>query len=136
MRTHNNLLGVVEGCDGLKTGYIRAAGFSIVATAERDGRRIVAVVIGSRSKTTRDAKAKELIAQAFLNLPPIEAAPPVTVLAEEAEEPALESSAARKKGVISRGTWVRGILVAAAVLVLLGVSRRAMKKKFDKYEFY
>jgi D-alanyl-D-alanine carboxypeptidase (penicillin-binding protein 5/6) len=66
MRTHNHLLGEYEGCDGLKTGYFRAAGYSIAATASRGDRRVIAVVLGSVSRETRDAKAKELLAKGFL----------------------------------------------------------------------
>lgn len=61
MRNHNNLLGVFPGCDGFKTGYFRAGGYSIAATAQRDGRRVIAVVLGSVSKQIRDAKAGELL---------------------------------------------------------------------------
>ena len=57
MRTHNKLLDSVDGCDGFKTGYFKAAGFSIVATARRDGVRIIAVVLGSQDRLVRDAKA-------------------------------------------------------------------------------
>ena len=35
MRTHNHLLGKVDGCDGFKTGYFKKAGFSIAATAQK-----------------------------------------------------------------------------------------------------
>lgn len=42
----NGLLGEYEGADGLKTGYIRASGYNIAATAERDGRRLIAVLLG------------------------------------------------------------------------------------------
>lgn len=70
INNHNHLLGVVEGCDGLKTGYFVKAGFSIVATAKRNNVRIIAVVLGSRSRQTRDLKAKELLAKGFLMLPP------------------------------------------------------------------
>lgn len=65
MRTHNHLLGAVEGCDGLKTGYYRIAGYSIAATAARNGRRVIAVVLGSEDRLVRDAKTKELIAKGF-----------------------------------------------------------------------
>jgi D-alanyl-D-alanine carboxypeptidase (penicillin-binding protein 5/6) len=65
MRTHNNLLGAVEGCDGLKTGYFAAAGYSIAATAKRGDKRVVAVILGSTTKKGRDAKARELIAKGF-----------------------------------------------------------------------
>jgi D-alanyl-D-alanine carboxypeptidase (penicillin-binding protein 5/6) len=61
MHNHNHLLETVEGCDGLKTGYFRAAGFSIVATALRDGRRVVAVVAGCSDRKTRDRMAQRLL---------------------------------------------------------------------------
>lgn len=65
MRTHNHLLKDVVGCDGFKTGYFKAAGFSIVATAKRDGARLIAVVLGSKDRKTRDAKAAELLTDGF-----------------------------------------------------------------------
>lgn len=65
MRSHNPLLGKVEGCDGLKTGYITAAGYSIAATAQRNGRRIIVVVLDSADRRERDAKAAELIERGF-----------------------------------------------------------------------
>src|SRR5271155_3164855 len=46
MRNHNHLLGVVGGVDGIKTGYTRASGFNLVTSVHRDGRFIVAVVLG------------------------------------------------------------------------------------------
>lgn len=61
MRNHNGLLGSVAGCDGLKTGFFSAGGFSLAATAERHGRRVIAVVLGSAQRVVRDVKAKELI---------------------------------------------------------------------------
>jgi serine-type D-Ala-D-Ala carboxypeptidase (penicillin-binding protein 5/6) len=65
MRTHNHLLGHVDGCDGLKTGYITQAGFSIAITAARNSQRIVVVVLDSIDLKTRDAKAAELVAKGF-----------------------------------------------------------------------
>jgi D-alanyl-D-alanine carboxypeptidase (penicillin-binding protein 5/6) len=77
MRTHNHLLGSVEGCDGLKTGYIAEAGYSIAVTAQRNGRRVIAVVLGSADRKVRDAKAVELLAKGFLTAPAAAApAPP------------------------------------------------------------
>jgi len=69
MRTHNHLLGHVEGCDGLKTGYIAQAGFSIAVTATRKGQRIVVIVLDSVDLKTRDARASELVAKGFAALP-------------------------------------------------------------------
>ncbi len=69
MSNHNRLLGHVEGCDGLKTGYIRASGYSIAVTAARHGQRVIAVVFDSASLKVRDAKAAELLAKGFAALP-------------------------------------------------------------------
>jgi D-alanyl-D-alanine carboxypeptidase (penicillin-binding protein 5/6) len=65
MRNHNHLVRDFEGCDGLKTGYFRAAGFSIAATAAQNGSRALAVLIGSVSSRVRDANAKELLAKSL-----------------------------------------------------------------------
>ena len=65
MRTHNPLLQrKTIGCDGLKTGYTKYAGYSIAASVVRNGRRIVVVQMGSPDKTTRDRKLDELLALA------------------------------------------------------------------------
>ena len=61
MRNHNQLLGVVGGVDGIKTGYTRASGFNLVTSVHRDGRYIVAVILGRRSASERDAYMRELI---------------------------------------------------------------------------
>ena len=61
MRNHNPLLKSVAGCDGLKTGYFRAAGFSIAATAARNGVRALVIVMGSQNRLVRDAEAKKLL---------------------------------------------------------------------------
>jgi serine-type D-Ala-D-Ala carboxypeptidase (penicillin-binding protein 5/6) len=65
MRNHNHLLGHVVGCDGLKTGYIAQAGYSIAVTASRNGQRVLAVVLDSANRKTRDATAAELLAKGF-----------------------------------------------------------------------
>ncbi len=67
MRTHNPFLKEgLAGCDGFKTGYTAAAGWSIVATVKRDGRRVIVVVLGSTGRKLRDAKARELLNAAFV----------------------------------------------------------------------
>lgn len=55
----NKLLWRMEDCDGLKTGYINAAGFCVAATAQRHGRRLVCVVMGSTSKYGRFQLAED-----------------------------------------------------------------------------
>jgi serine-type D-Ala-D-Ala carboxypeptidase (penicillin-binding protein 5/6) len=81
MRNHNHLLGEVDGCDGFKTGFFDAAGFSIAATAKKGGVRIIAIVMGSKDRKVRDAKAKELLAKGFILIPP---KPGVAVVRPEA----------------------------------------------------
>jgi len=65
MLTHNPLLARVEGCDGLKTGYIAKAGFSIAVSALRNGQRVVVVVLDSIDRKLRDKKAAELVEKGF-----------------------------------------------------------------------
>jgi len=61
MRNHNHLLGAIEGVDGIKTGFTRASGFNLVTSVHRDGRYIVAVVMGGHSAFERDAHMRQLI---------------------------------------------------------------------------
>ena len=70
MVTHNHLLSHVKGCDGLKTGYIAKAGFSIAVTAARNNQRVVVVVLDSVDLKTRDARARELVEKGFAALDP------------------------------------------------------------------
>ena len=74
MRTHNHLLGQVDGCDGFKTGYIAQAGYSMAATASRNGQRVIVVVLDSADRKVRDAQAKELLAKGFAALSNVRAA--------------------------------------------------------------
>ena len=86
MRTHNHLLGHVEGCDGLKTGYITASGYSIAVTAARNGQRVIVIVFDSINLKTRDSKAAELVAKGFAALPqsaPAASAPGATPAAKK-----------------------------------------------------
>src|SRR5262249_20178366 len=61
IRNHNHLLGVVDGLDGIKTGYIHDSGFNIVTSVRRANHHVVAVVFGGRTAEARDARARSLI---------------------------------------------------------------------------
>ncbi len=61
IRNHNHLLERVDGMDGIKTGYTRASGFNLLAAVKRNGRHIVAVVLGGRSAGHRDRIMADLI---------------------------------------------------------------------------
>ena len=75
-RSHNALLDAYPGADGLKTGYIRASGFNLAASAERGGRRLVAIVFGADSPKARDRETIKLLDRAFTELHRTEAAAP------------------------------------------------------------
>lgn len=84
MQNHNNLLGRVAGVDGLKTGYTMGAGYCLSVTAERNGRRVIAVIMGSFGPNrqvdkgkSRDLKSIELIERGFAALPAATSQPAV-----------------------------------------------------------
>lgn len=63
--THNHLLGRYPGADGMKTGFTCSAGFNLVASATRGGRRLVAVVLGAPNPILRTAKMAALLDRGF-----------------------------------------------------------------------
>jgi len=63
--THNHLLGSYPGADGIKTGYIASSGFNLVASAKRDGHRIIGVVFGGNSVRDRDRQMVALLDVGF-----------------------------------------------------------------------
>jgi D-alanyl-D-alanine carboxypeptidase len=88
----NRLIGRYPGADGFKTGFICASGYNLVASATRDGRRLIAVVLGASSGTMRAVRAAQLLDRGFASnnglswlrpslgavdsLAPIDASPP------------------------------------------------------------
>ncbi len=67
--TNRRLLAAYRGADGIKTGYTRAAGFNLVASAKRGDKRIIATVFGGKSSTSRNAKVAELLDMGFRRAP-------------------------------------------------------------------
>jgi D-alanyl-D-alanine carboxypeptidase len=66
--THNHLLDWYEGADGIKTGYIGASGFNLAASAVRSGHRLIGVVMGGSSASSRDREMAMLLDQGFADL--------------------------------------------------------------------
>ena len=62
---HNHLKDRYEGMDGIKTGYIRASGFNLVASARRGNIRLIGVVFGGRSAVARDNHMAQLLDESF-----------------------------------------------------------------------
>ncbi len=67
-KNHNKLLKEYEGVDGIKTGYINASGFNLVASARKADKRIIAVVIGGQTANARNATMKNLLDESFERL--------------------------------------------------------------------
>jgi D-alanyl-D-alanine carboxypeptidase (penicillin-binding protein 5/6) len=67
LRNTNHMVRTYPGCDGLKTGFYDKAGFCVVATAKRNGLRLIAVVLGTQHKLTNFKEASEMLSQGFLN---------------------------------------------------------------------
>ena len=63
--THNRLLGSYAGADGIKTGYTRAAGYTLVASAHRGSKRIIAALLGGKSSRWRNARMVHLLDKGF-----------------------------------------------------------------------
>jgi D-alanyl-D-alanine carboxypeptidase len=87
----NKLIGRYPGADGFKTGFICASGYNLVASATRNGKRLIAVVLGASSGQMRAVRATQLLERGFANntltwlrpslgtvdnLVPIDASPP------------------------------------------------------------
>jgi D-alanyl-D-alanine carboxypeptidase len=64
-RNTNKLIDAYAGTDGMKTGFICASGFNLVATATRGGKRLIAVVLGAKSSASRAVKAAQLFERGF-----------------------------------------------------------------------
>lgn len=65
---HNPLVGYYRGLTGLKTGWITAAGYNIIASAKRDGHKLIAVILGAPSTEVRAAEARRLLNAGFRTL--------------------------------------------------------------------
>ncbi|MEZ5863481.1 MAG: D-alanyl-D-alanine carboxypeptidase [Geminicoccaceae bacterium] len=79
-RGHNRLLVTYAGMDGLKTGYTRASGFNLAATARRSGERVIVVVFGGRSARTRDKEVARLLDLGFERVRKRRPAPAIALL--------------------------------------------------------
>jgi D-alanyl-D-alanine carboxypeptidase len=69
IRNYNRLLTRYPGADGMKTGFICASGFNLVASASRNGRRLIAIVFGARSGRARNLAAAKLLERGFSATP-------------------------------------------------------------------
>jgi len=94
----NGLLHWLAGVDGFKTGFTRASGYNLIISAQRDGRRIIAVVLGGSSGKARNKHMQDLVERSFatLGVQPVVSRPPVTVVkTKDTTKPVQLASAVR-----------------------------------------
>jgi D-alanyl-D-alanine carboxypeptidase (penicillin-binding protein 5/6) len=101
MINHNKLLERADGVDGLKTGYTQGAGYCLSATALRNGRRVIVVIMGAFGPggqidrgVSRDRKTIDILARSFAALPangPTFTGPAVAPVSPVAAAPATAS---------------------------------------------
>ncbi len=98
-KNHNTLLATYSGADGIKTGYIRASGYNLVASAKRHGHRVIGVIFGGRSSHARDRLMAKLLDKGFRRLGDM------TTTASTRRRPAANASGTSRKKSPSNGGW-------------------------------
>ena len=107
---HNPLVGYYSGINGLKTGWITAAGYNIIVSARRNGHKLIGVILGAPSTAVRAAEARRLLNAGFkaISKTNLTVARELGVSNKQAkrfgkENPIIESPK-KKKAVVQRGT--------------------------------
>jgi D-alanyl-D-alanine carboxypeptidase (penicillin-binding protein 5/6) len=152
MRSHNNLLKSMTGCDGLKTGFFNAGGFSIAATASKNDQRAIAVVLGSVDRKVRDAKAREILSEGLMKLvmnarpskPAASAAPQNASVQGTTSQQQVQSQAPAKAAksdatsdvVQIKKSTVKTIGLGVGGLLVLGFVLVAIKKRNRNNDLY
>lgn len=101
-KTHNKLLTNYEGTDGIKTGYIRASGFNLVASVKRGERRLIGVVFGAKNSKSRNRHMVKLLDKGWSKIDP-------TIAVAQAKLKAKRKSATRAKS----GKSIWGVQIGA-----------------------
>ena len=95
----NGLLHSLSGVDGFKTGYTRDSGYNLIVSAQRDSRRLIAVVLGGASGASRNSHMQDLIERGFdvIGVAPTKDLPPVIIKRETVPQSAKPLTAATPK---------------------------------------
>lgn len=94
-RTHNRVMASDDSVDGIKTGYTHASGFNLLTSVERDGARLVAVVLGGKTAAARDAYMRQILNTTYARL----ADPEAVQVADAAATPSRQPAATRVAAV-------------------------------------
>jgi len=125
---HNKLLKTYPGADGFKTGYIRASGFNLVASATRDGRRLIGVVFGGRSSSHRNRHMTTLLDQSFALLSKRHG----NQLIAKAPSAPVKTASARPAAGTTRDVWA----VQVGAFSHVSQAQAAAEKAIDKATRY
>jgi len=108
----NKLLHWLDGVDGFKTGYTRDSGYNLIISAQRDNRRLIAVVLGGASGKSRNQHMQDLVERSFdvMGVAPIKSLPPITVIREPIEQKTTPQTAI-SKAIRLRGRNNRSITI-------------------------
>jgi len=104
----NGLLHWLEGVDGFKTGFTHASGYNLIVSAQRDGRRLIAVVLGGASGAARNSHMQDLVEKGFgvMGVAPVKSLPPVIVKREPI--PTRKSPQIASTNSVPQATRLRG----------------------------
>ena len=106
-KTHNQLLTNYEGTDGIKTGYIRASGFNLVASVKRGEKRLIGVVFGAKNSKTRNRHMVKLLDKGWAKVDPQMA----VAMAESKKQRAKAGKPVSGKSVSGKAVW--GVQIGA-----------------------
>ena len=115
-RTHNSLVKTYTGADGIKTGYTRRSGFNLVTTVERNGQRLIGVVLGGRSSRSRDRHMRDILSRTFASIK----AKPTLVAALHRKKPT-----PRLKPTLLAALNAKGALPAANPIALVAEATKS-----------
>jgi D-alanyl-D-alanine carboxypeptidase len=118
--TNRKLLAAYRGADGIKTGYTRAAGFNLVASAERGEKRVIATMFGGTSGAARNARVAELLDMGFARVPTrvAEIVPPAPAYARLAVATSLRPVANPRRAAIATAPAAAVVAPGAVALAL------------------
>ena len=113
----NGLLHWLQGVDGFKTGYTRDSGYNLIVSAQREGRRLIAVVLGGASGAARNSHMQDLIERGFnvMGVAPVQSLPPITVKREPIptqKTPQIANSSEVAQAVKLRGIGKKTVTVS------------------------
>jgi len=126
---HNKLLKTYPGSDGFKTGYIRASGFNLVASATRNGRRLIGIVFGGRSSSHRNRHMTSLLDKGFAVLSKRQGQ---QLIAEAPSAAPVKRASAQAANGVTRDVWA----VQVGAFSHISQAQAAAEKAMDKAPRY